>query len=333
MVAPSEADELEVLIASLHLEDVDEISHRTIGKEKAREDAPLKDEEVAFKLYAEELEAFLLYQADMRFARSLDEAIRRDDTILQEYNEIEEIARKDREMALRIAGTGSTANMAANVTQSRTNKPRENKASSSKDILQEATTVVCHSEPSSSQLQDCVICCNTVSRAAMCIASCQSRHVYHSHCLLALVYAAMKDESLMPPVCCQVRIDENIFLPLLGEEDREEFIRKRDEFGTKDRLYCHNAICSAFLGAAEREAKQPKRCDRCGNETCKACKGPWHGYNIICAGDSDQAAIDMLREIGMQQCPRCRRMVELTVGCYHIVSGTHILWCKSDHRH
>ncbi|PWN92508.1 hypothetical protein FA10DRAFT_279030 [Acaromyces ingoldii] len=315
----SETDELEVLIASLHLEDINEITHRAIGKGKAREDASLKDEEVAFKLYAEDLEAYLLRQEDIRLAKSLDESSNSDDESLQEDNELDEVAWKDREIALCAAGSGRTPVTAVNATTSERCHMLEDKASSSNSVSREPTTTYAHSsEPSSSQLQECVICCITVPRDAMYIASCPSRHIYHSRCLLALIHASMKDESLMPPVCCKVGIDENLFLPLLNKEDRDEFIRKREEFGTKDRLYCNNVSCSAFLGAVEREAKQPKKCDRCGNETCKACKGPWHGYKSICAGDSDEAAIDLLRDIGMQRCPGCLRMVELIDGCYHI---------------
>ncbi|MCO5578541.1 hypothetical protein L7F22_032384 [Adiantum nelumboides] len=303
-------------------------------KGKSREDASLKDEEVAFKLYAEDLEAYLLRQEDIHLARSLVESNDSDDESLQEDNELDEVAWKDREIALCAAGSGRTPVTAANATPSQTCHLLGDKASCSNSISREPTTTNSHrGEPSSSQLQECVICCVTVPRDAMYIASCPNRHTYHSRCLLALIHASMKDESLMPPVCCKVRIDENLFLPLLNEEDRDEFIRKREEFGTKDRLYCNNVSCSEFLGAVEREAKQLKKCDRCGNETCKACKGPWHGYKSICAGDSDEAAIDLLRDIGMQRCPCCLRMVELIDGCYHItcICGSEFCYlCAED---
>jgi hypothetical protein len=55
----------------------------------------------------------------------------------------------------------------------------------------------------------------------------------------------MKDESLMPPCCCQQNIP--ITLANLTSKEIEDFHAKRVEFSTKDRLYCSQNTCSTFI--------------------------------------------------------------------------------------
>lgn len=176
----------------------------------------------------------------------------------------------------------------------------------------------------SSELQpgECIICGDEIAEGLpKYTAPCPDRHVYDQKCLLRLVFATMKDATLMPPRCCQVEFDEDAFLPLLNTKDKEHFMRKREEFGTKDPLYCSNVSCSAFLGPAQCDSKEPQSCKNCRRKTCKACKGQWHGKKRICPLDSDEVAIEKLEKKGMSRCPVCRRMVERASGCDHIVSA------------
>lgn len=88
------------LIASYGLQDVDEIGGRR--KEKAV-DGALSDEEIAFQLFAEEARALQTLISDTIFARSLDQALQTDATLLEEHDRIEELARGDREVARALA--------------------------------------------------------------------------------------------------------------------------------------------------------------------------------------------------------------------------------------
>lgn len=337
----AELDELLLLTATLQLQDAKELTNGDRKKGKAREDAPPSDEQVALKLFAKYMESLLCQHADACFAKSLNEASRLDDALLREYEEVERRARADREMALRMSDNSSSSSFSPSHVPTRDSPPPEKWASTSRNIIREApkaraSTTLPHEileENPVHQPEECVICGDEIAAGSpKCVASCPDRHVYDQRCLLRLVFATMKDETLMPPKCCQVNFDEDTFLPLLDTRDRNRFLRKREEFGTKDRLYCSNASCSAFLGAAQRDLKAPQSCKQCGNETCKACKGQWHGNDMVCTGDSDEVAIDLLKEQGMSRCPDCRRMVELAFGCNHIVSLYSFLQAKHCRR-
>ena len=120
--------------------------------------------------------------------------------------------------------------------------------------------------------------------------------------------------------CDGVEISENRVLPHLSLSQRTQFIAKELEFTTPNRLYCSLQTCSHFLGPASSSSKSSLRtCAKCGTETCQACKAPWHGLFGICGKGSDGEVVEaMKKEFDYQQCPGCRRMVELETGCYHM---------------
>ncbi len=63
----------------------------------------------------------------------------------------------------------------------------------------------------------------------------------------------------------------------------------------------------------------------CGVTTCSICKAASHG-NADCPKDEATAAVlAAAREEGWTRCYRCRAMVELTQGCYHMSMSCRIL--------
>lgn len=70
-------------------------------------------------------------------------------------------------------------------------------------------------------------------------------HVYNLECLKSLFTAAMKDESLMPPRCCQKEIP--VELVRFDPDELNIFNVKCIEFATENRLYCYKPQCSAFI--------------------------------------------------------------------------------------
>jgi E3 ubiquitin-protein ligase RNF144 len=58
-------------------------------------------------------------------------------------------------------------------------------------------------------------------------------------------------------------------------------------------------------------------CQSCREETCTMCKNPKH--KGLCAEDPIvQMLMDVAGKMRWQRCPRCRTMVELLMGCYHM---------------
>ncbi|OQN95443.1 hypothetical protein B0A48_18551 [Cryoendolithus antarcticus] len=91
----------------------------------------------------------------------------------------------------------------------------------------------------------CVACGNT--KDFFDVARVPCNHEYCRECLASLFRASMTDEALFPPRCDNRQILlENVrfFLPV---ELAKEFEAKAVELGSKNRIYCHDARCSAFI--------------------------------------------------------------------------------------
>lgn len=85
------------LIAELTLRDIAEISYSRKGK--ARADAPLSDEEIAFQMQRHDLESVIREMNDYRMAKSLNDAIGTDHRFLNALSIVEQAAADDRQAA------------------------------------------------------------------------------------------------------------------------------------------------------------------------------------------------------------------------------------------
>ena len=132
---------------------------------------------------------------------------------------------------------------------------------------------------------------------------------------------ATRDESLFPPKCCQTVIELGLARDYLDVPLMALYQSKAREFGTKDRVYCYNPVCSAFLGGATAAATA-LRCAYCRAETCGSCKEAAHPDRTRCLNSEeesrDEALLAFAREQGWQRCPDCRYVVERTDGCFHM---------------
>ena len=145
-------------------------------------------------------------------------------------------------------------------------------------------------------------------------------HFYCRECISELFKASFNDESLFPPRCCRqtIKINEEVG-DLLSQEIKDQYPEKAEEFGTTDRVYCSNTGCGIFIkprliidGVAE--------CSTCQSKTCASCREAQHEGD--CPQDTAlQAALEVARENGWQRCFQCKTMVELSMGCHHMVSG------------
>lgn len=90
------------LITTLWLQDLDEVDF--YRKKKGRADQPSDDNTVAFESLARDLENIQISLRDAQLAKSIDAALDSDHAILTHIRLEEEVARRDREFALRIDG-------------------------------------------------------------------------------------------------------------------------------------------------------------------------------------------------------------------------------------
>jgi len=173
-------------------------------------------------------------------------------------------------------------------------------------------------------------------------------HAYCIGCLKELFKTSMQDESLMPPRCCREEIP--IDLAKLTPKETEDFYAKSLECSTTDRLYCSQPTCSTFIPPASI-VNSVGTCPKyvrlklqklsftnidihflytrlgCGVKTCSICKAASHG-NLDCPKDEATAAVLALAsEAGWIRCYRCRAVVELTQGCYHMTCRCRAEFC------
>ncbi|KAI9057171.1 hypothetical protein FKP32DRAFT_1638566 [Trametes sanguinea] len=145
-------------------------------------------------------------------------------------------------------------------------------------------------------------------------------HVLDEACLTEMFTQAAFDESLFPPKCCNV-IELSDVEEYLDSALANRFEEKAREFTTVDRVYCHNPACAIFLGAAAEEnpsVQETFRCPQCDAGTCASCKEQVHP-GVPCYYPAEDVVLGMGKDKGWQRCPSCRHLVELSLGCYHII--------------
>jgi hypothetical protein len=154
-------------------------------------------------------------------------------------------------------------------------------------------------------------------------------HDYCGECVTHLVESFIRDESLFPLRCCKQPIPITDIDHFISPTLRAEFLKKHDEFSvlSKDRLYCFEPTCSAFLGSTEGLGVSGVVCPACARATCPRCKQAEH-IGEDCVVNAATLAVRALgREQGWQICPHCDTMVELSFGCYHMICRCQAQFC------
>lgn len=141
-------------------------------------------------------------------------------------------------------------------------------------------------------------------------------HAYCRTCLVDLFECSLTDTTLFPPRCCGMRISlyagAHFFTPQLVTRIEE----KDEELRTSDPTYCSNRSCAKFIPPANIKAAIAT-CGVCDQKTCTTCKNPEH--KGLCPEDpAVKQLIDVAEEKRWQRCYKCRTMVELDVGCFHM---------------
>ena len=142
-------------------------------------------------------------------------------------------------------------------------------------------------------------------------------HFYCQKCIQNLFELSATDETLFPPRCCRQPIPLSSIKMYLSSATVQIFEKKSIEFQTQDRTYCSQQACSSFI-PKDHTTGELATCGECGTQTCTVCKA--NAHNGDCPQDTEtQQILEIARECGWQRCYKCRRVVELEVGCNHIV--------------
>ena len=170
----------------------------------------------------------------------------------------------------------------------------------------------------------CVICRDDIE-GPMYQAPCE--HWFSIDCLEELFRNATVDESLFPAQCCGQPIPlpearSHLDSALMGLYDKKSI-----EFSTANRVYCAQSRCSAFVGEAT-DRVELIRCPECSASTCSYCKAEAHvGTDCSDTDELNKMAERLHIKDGWQRCYSCHHMVELTIGCYHIICSCKAQFC------
>jgi hypothetical protein len=167
---------------------------------------------------------------------------------------------------------------------------------------------------------ECSSCFEVPSDEDILELSCPSeddiKHAYCRTCLRSMFEAATTDSSLFPPRCCDP-LQLSDCRPFLSKDLITKFEEKKEELETPNRVYCSKAKCSKWIKPVNIRAGVAT-CAECSRKTCTSCKTRRH--RGLCPDDKDvKALLALAEEKGWKSCPECKNLVELDVGCYHMV--------------
>ena len=167
-------------------------------------------------------------------------------------------------------------------------------------------------------------------------------HKFCSHCMRT--YVDGKVQSSQVPIRCPqsgckycISINEcRSFLPLISYGSLEKALAEADILHS-DRIYCPYPNCSVLLDPREclsaRASSSSQsdntciECPVCQRFICVECSVPWHSsmsceeFQNLPLEERDAADITLHRlaqNKRWRRCQQCRRMIELSQGCYHM---------------
>eukprot|EP01055_Gregarina_sp_Pseudo9_P000299 Gregarina_sp_Pseudo_9__298@NODE_1192_length_1796_cov_187_182129_g1118_i0_p1_GENE_NODE_1192_length_1796_cov_187_182129_g1118_i0NODE_1192_length_1796_cov_187_182129_g1118_i0_p1_ORF_typecomplete_len364_score73_95IBR/PF01485_21/8_2e02IBR/PF01485_21/9_5e08IBR/PF01485_21/3_4e07zfC3HC4/PF00097_25/0_0039zfC3HC4/PF00097_25/1_8e04zfRING_14/PF17978_1/0_0058zfRING_14/PF17978_1/31zfRING_14/PF17978_1/3_2e03zfC3HC4_4/PF15227_6/0_011zfC3HC4_4/PF15227_6/2_6e03zfC3HC4_4/PF15227_6/4_6e03_NODE_1192_length_1796_cov_ len=145
-------------------------------------------------------------------------------------------------------------------------------------------------------------------------------HWYCHECLRTYIRNALQDSTVFPPKCCGVNLEiEHAQLVLAGDELHNYFVRDqvRNALPGVSILYCPQRLCGEVVPLFDHQDTQVT-CLQCGLQICKLCSQEAHP-NEPCFEDADTRQLrQQAKAEGCSECPKCRAVVSLVQGCYHI---------------
>lgn len=144
-------------------------------------------------------------------------------------------------------------------------------------------------------------------------------HAYCRDCLTRLLELAAKGTTPWPPSCCGMKIQYLRAHHLLSDDLTTRLHQKWTELHTPNPTFCSNRSCAQFIMPEYADKRRGvATCNKCSASTCTTCKAPSH--EGPCTEDkTDQQLLDMAKDQKWQRCYHCRTLVELSMGCYHIL--------------
>lgn len=321
------------LLLELHISDIKELLSTCKGKGREGEHS---DADLAVLIYQKELKERDTIIADRRMARSLTRAVLSDAAIVAELLTQEDVITRDRALAYDIAGISTNSAAAEQTTTDcelndsliarlaalyvpgeKDNCDALETASHNSGSLggESSAWALSRKKPSITTHHRCTAC--DIERPYFSVCRTPCGYYYCQECLHTLFELSTTDETLYPPRCCRQVIPLVSVKLYLDSALIRTFEQKSIEFKSSDRTYCSQPTCSSFI-TSENITGDRATCAFCGTSTCTICKSNAHSGD--CPEDAaTQQVLETAREEGWQRCYNCRRLVELDVGCNHMM--------------
>jgi hypothetical protein len=167
-------------------------------------------------------------------------------------------------------------------------------------------------------LAKCSACLDDVLVENSVTLGCQPEpHVYCHECLIDLFQCALVDTTLFPPRCCKVAIPLETCREIVPKELIKDFDLKVEELSTPNPTYCADPVCAKFIQVKDIK-HEVGTCIFCEAKTCTVCKKEEH--EGLCPEDPQvKLLMDAAKRSKWQVCGHCKNMVELSVGCFHMM--------------
>lgn len=334
----------------LHLEDTEQLTSRAKGKGR---EGTVSDAELALQMYVEELNACNANLADRKMAQSMALAVIRDAQIMHQENLKEQQAIRDRELAAALQAEDGNLpqsahsrsitsddqteawedpEMLSKVAAIYMKVPEEESPPqlifdsdsdciSDKPLAESSKWAATRKTKDKPMMGRCVACGDEKEFFEVARVPCKNGHEYCRDCLAQLFRLSMTDETLFPPRCCSEPIPLGRVRFFLPSDLAKDFEAKEPELNTKNRTYCHDRTCSAFIPADAIQG-DIATCCHCRRTTCTMCKQPSHTGD--CPEDTAlQQLLDTADAAQWQRCYQCTRVVELDHGCNHMTYAFH----------
>ncbi|OAX82021.1 hypothetical protein ACJ72_03632 [Emergomyces africanus] len=303
------------LVVQLLLQDIVEVFENRKGKQVEGE---VNDAEFALQICQEELAACRAFLHDRHIAQSISRAVREDEHAIAAMAQEENVAINDRRMALGLGGGDRQVPRL---------QRRGNMELDEKTLQILARLNIDGSGVISDGEERCGKPAEPGSRAANSknIADGAPSEIARFDCTSCMESKSLSDETLFPPRCCRLPISLSQAQGFLGSELVQRFQEKLVEYNDPNRTYCSNPVCSIYL-RPENHRLSVANCSDCKCRTCIICKKSAHSGDCV-DEKLEQAFLDLVQTEEWQHCFKCRSVVELGTGCYHITCRCGVQFC------
>ncbi|XP_057812104.1 E3 ubiquitin-protein ligase RSL1 [Salvia miltiorrhiza] len=195
--------------------------------------------------------------------------------------------------------------------------------------------------------ESCSICFEEKLSSMMLSFKCS--HKFCSHCMKTYVEGKVHSTQVpirCPQLGCKYCISAtecSLFLPVTSYESLERALAEANVLSSK-KIYCPYPSCSVLLdphdclstraSSSSQSDNSCVECPVCQGFICVDCEVQWHSsmtceeYQSLPLEERDASDLTLHRlaqNKRWRRCVQCRRMIELTHGCYHMTC-----WCGHE---